>query len=212
MPIAALPTATSGRPRGWRGSALGLLAALVMLSGCTLGTQENNPGGGAISIDTVPLIAEDEREPAPDVCGETLQGDPLCLEDLAGTPVLVNFWGSWCGPCAREIPELIGVAEDYGDDLQVIGVNEQDTLVNARSFERDQGVNYPSLFDDGAVIAAQFGGIAPEALPSTILLDAEQRVAVRLFGAVRREQLQPYLDALTSDATPNSTSSAGSSP
>ncbi len=173
-----------------------LLALAVLLAGCTLGTQENNPGGGAINIGTVPLIPAAERDPAPTVCGPTVDGDDLCLADSAGMPVLVNFWGSWCGPCAREIPELVAVAEEYDGRLQLIGVNEQDTLVNARSFERDQSVNYPSWFDDSAEIAAAFGGIAPEALPSTILLDRDHRVAVRLFGAVSRDQLQPYLDAL----------------
>ncbi len=182
--------------RSRRAPAASLLAFVVFLAGCTLGTQENNPGGGAINFETVPLIAADDRDPAPQVCGQTVDGADLCLADFSGMPVLVNFWGSWCGPCAREIPELVAVADEYSDRLQLIGVNEQDTLVNARSFERDQSVNYPSWFDDTAEIAAAFGGIAPEALPSTILLDREHRVAVRLFGAVSRAQLQPYLDAL----------------
>lgn len=180
--------------------AASLLALVVFVSGCTLGTQENNPGGGAINIDTVPLIAEADRVPAPDVCADTLEGEELCLSTFDGSPTLVNFWASWCGPCAREIPELIAIAEEYEDDLQVLGVNVQDTLTNARSFERDQGVTYPSFHDQGAVVAAAFGGIAPEALPSTILLDAQHRVAVRLFGAVSRTQLQPYLDALITGA------------
>lgn len=171
----------------------------MVLTGCTLGAPENNPGGGAINIDTVPLTALADRRPAPAVCGQTIAGDELCLADLADRPVLVNFWGSWCGPCAREIPELVALGDDYGDALSIVGVNEQDTRVNARSFERDQGVDYPSWFDEGAVIAAQFGGIAPEALPSTILLDAEHRVAVTLLGAVSRGQLEPYLQALTAE-------------
>lgn len=169
----------------------------LLLTGCTLGTPESGLPAGAINIDTVPLIDVSAREAAPDVCGEDLDGAPVCLADFAGTPVLVNFWASWCGPCAREIPELVDVAEQYDGDLQVLGVNVQDTLTNARSFERDQAVTYPSLFDPGAEIASRFEGIAPQALPSTILVDADQRVAVRLFGAVSRAQLQPYLEALT---------------
>lgn len=175
-----------------------LLTAAVLLGGCTLGVAENTPGGGAININSMPLIAPDDREPAPEVCGETIDGDRLCLADLPATPVLVNFWASWCGPCAREVPALVALADDYGDAIQVVGVNEEDTRVNARSFERDQGVDYPSWFDEGAVIAASFGGVAPEALPSTILLDGEHRIAVRLLGAVSRAQLEPYLDELIS--------------
>jgi thiol-disulfide isomerase/thioredoxin len=171
-----------------------LLAAL--LPACTLASPEAGLPVGAINIDTVPLVAEADREPAPDVCGETTGGDQLCLADFAGTPVLVNFWASWCGPCAREIPDLVAVSEDYEGRLQVLGVNVQDTLTNARSFERDQGVGYPSLHDQGAVITSRFEGVAPQALPSTVLVDDQQRVAVRLFGAVRRDQLEPYLEEL----------------
>ncbi len=176
----------------------GLALLVVILNACTLGVAENDPGGGAINIDTVPLIDESDREAAPDVCGETIAGDELCLADLPQTPILVNFWASWCGPCAREVPELVALADDYDGRVEVVGVNESDTRVNARSFERDQGVDYPSWFDKGAVIASQFGGIAPTALPSTILLDGEHRIAVRLLGSVSRAQLQPYLDQLTS--------------
>jgi thiol-disulfide isomerase/thioredoxin len=178
----------------------GLLASVLLLVGCTLGVAENDPGGGAISIATVPLIEPADRQPGPDACGETLQGEALCVADLAGSPTLVNFWASWCGPCAREVPELVDIAAAYDGRVDLVGVNIEDTIVNATSFERDQQVTYPSLFDRGALIAAQFGGIAPEALPSTILLDAEGRVAVRLFGAVSAATLRPYLDALLTEA------------
>ena len=177
-----------------------LLAAAMLLAGCTLGTGENTPGAGAISLETLPLIAEGDRQPAPDSCGQTLQDADLCIADLGGSPTLVNFWASWCGPCATEVPQLVELAERYADRVDLVGVNLQDSLVNARSFERDQQVNYPSIFDSGAVIAAAFGGIAPEALPSTILLDAEGRVAVRIFGAVSAAALEPYLDSLLAEA------------
>lgn len=177
-------------------------AAVVLLlaaAGCTLGIGEVEGPGGSINGQLVPLIEPDDREPAPDVAGETLQGDPLALADFEGMPVLVNFWGSWCGPCAREIPELVQIAEEYDDRVQLLGVNARDSLANARSFERDQGVTYPSLFDPPAAIAARFGGIAPAAFPSTLLLDAEHRVAVRLFGAVTAPQLRGYLDDLLAE-------------
>lgn len=177
-----------------------LLAFVVFLTGCTLGTAENDPGGGAINITSVPLIEPAERVEGPEACGVTLQGEDLCVADLTGTPTLVNFWASWCGPCATEVPELVEVATAYEGRVDLVGVNIEDTETNARSFERDQRVNYPSLYDRGALIAAQFGGIAPEALPSTILLDADGRVAVRLFGAVSQATLVPYLEALLEEA------------
>ena len=171
----------------------------VFLAGCTLGNQENIPGGGVVNIETRPLIAESERPAAPEVCNETVAEEELCLEEFAGQPVLVNFWASWCGPCAREIPDLVGLGDIYEGDIQIVGVNNQDTRTNARSFERDQDVDYPSWFDRGAVVAAAFADTAPIGLPSTILLDREHRVALQVLGEVRADQLVPYIDELTAE-------------
>ena len=180
-----------------------LLAFVVFVSGCTLGIAENEAGGGQIfGGGAITLIPEADRDPAPAVCGPTVaDGTELCLATMEGTPTLVNFWASWCGPCAREIPELVDLHAEYADTADLVGVNVEDSEVNARSFERDQAVTYPSWHDDGSVIAGQFGGIAQEALPSTLLLDAEHRVALRLFGAVSADQVRPYLDQLISESS-----------
>ena len=113
---------------------------------------------------------------------------------------MINFWGSWCGPCVAEAPHLAAVAEQYAaEGVSVVGVNVRDTTVNARSFEREYGITYPSWYDESAQIASQLGALGPTGLPSTILLDREHRVASRLFGAVTARQLAPRLDALLSE-------------
>jgi hypothetical protein len=78
----------------------------------------------------------------------------------------------------------------------------KDDVANARTFERDFGITYPSWQDPAAAIAASFGGIGPAALPSTILLDRDHRVAVRLFGAVSGARLAPYLEELVGPPEP----------
>ena len=143
------------------------------------------------------LVPPDRREPAPAVAAETLDGDELALADLEGGPVLVNFWASWCGPCIDEAPELRNLHDAYADaGVHVVGVNVRDRTTNALRFERDFGIPYPSWHDPASEIAADFGGIGPAALPSTIILDADHRVAVRLFGAVTFSQLRDYVEAL----------------
>jgi thiol-disulfide isomerase/thioredoxin len=136
----------------------------------------------------------EQRQPAPAITGPNLDGQPLALADYAGKPVVLNFWASWCGPCAKEAPQIQAVAQAYKDRVQVLGVNIQDKITNAKTFERDLGITYPSFYDPAVKLAASFRGIAPQALPTTLVLDAEHRVAVRHFGAVTAAQLRSYLD------------------
>ncbi len=176
-------------------TALVLLVALALLAGCASGTPTETGAGFVAGSGSVDLEPED-REPAPDVAGETLEGEPLALGDLDGI-VVVNFWASWCGPCAAEAPDLVAVHERYADrGAQLLGVNVRDSETNARSFERDFGKPYPSLYDADQSIAAAFGGIGASALPTTIIVDADGRVAARLFGQVDETALSSRVEAL----------------
>ncbi len=146
------------------------------------------------------LLPVEEREPAPEVSGETLEGEELALSDLEG-PVLVNFWGSWCGPCVDEAPDLRRLHEHYADQgVAFLGVNVRDSEQGAQRFVEEQDKRFPSLFDPPGEIAAAFGGIGPQAMPSTLLLDDEQRVAIRMFGAVSYGQVQQHLEPLVAEA------------
>ncbi|HVM00332.1 MAG TPA: TlpA disulfide reductase family protein [Egibacteraceae bacterium] len=178
------------------------VALTVAVTACGVGGGQESAAGRFVEGAGAAVFAVSDREPAPAVAGETLDGEHLELSDLEG-PVLVNFWASWCGPCVREAPHLAAIAEQYASrGLHVVGVNVKDqSVANARSFERDHAIPYPSWYDEAAVIAASFGGIGPGALPSTLLLDAEHRVAVRLFGAVTAMQLAPHLEELLAEGT-----------
>lgn len=180
--------------------ALVLLCALA-LAGCSASQDAGLPGQGFVAGDgTAEVVPVDDREAAPAVDAETLDGEQLRLDDLRGGPVIVNFWASWCGPCAKEAPDLQAVSQRYADDgVTIVGVNVKDDVAAARNFERDFGVTYDSWYDQPAAIAASFGGIGPAALPSTIVLDAEHRVAARLFGAVDEVRLSALVDAVLAE-------------
>jgi thiol-disulfide isomerase/thioredoxin len=166
-----------------------LLLPLVLLAACT-----------ASETRVSELLPVADRERAPDVVAGTVDGGTLALADLDG-PVVVNFWASWCGPCVREAPELRNLALAYGErGVRFVGVNVNDSATNARRFERDLDIPYPSWVDASVEISASFGGIGPSAMPTTILLDAEHRVAVRLIGAVTYTQVRSYLDPLLEEA------------
>jgi thiol-disulfide isomerase/thioredoxin len=177
------------------------LAALVVLALALAGCSARQDDGGAQGFiqgdGSAQVLAPADRQPAPAVDAETVSGGRMALRELDDGPVVVNFWASWCGPCVREAPALANVAKAYADQgVQFVGVNVKDRPANAQAFERDLDVPYESWYDEAAAIAAAFGGIGPAALPSTIVLDAEHRVAVRLAGEVTEPQLSAYLDRL----------------
>ena len=177
-----------------------------VLSGCTDGPP---PGEVVPGVRTgVTLPAPEDRPPAPvdeavQVLGEG-DGTTLSLADLAGEVVVLNFWASWCGPCREEQPELNEAADALGDlPVQFLGVNINDTVPNAQAHVREFGIPYPSLFDPSSGYAAKFGGVGPRSIPTTILIDAEGRVAARLFGLTDFIEVTALAERLAQEAAPS---------
>ena len=69
------------------------------------------------------------------------------LSELEGTPVLVNFWGSWCPPCKDEMPRLVAAHDEFGDRVQFLGVDIMDNREEAKLFMEEYGMTFPSVFD-----------------------------------------------------------------
>ncbi len=181
-------------------AALGVLA--VVAAGCTGGASaadcERLPGvRPALCITPV-----EDRRPAPTRTAPVLgdESAELGIESLAGAPAMLNFWGSWCGPCRTEQPELTEIAERFAGDVGFLGVNVDDPAANALAFVREFDVPYPSVHDPAGSYAASFGGIGPSVMPSTLLLDGDGRVAVRIFGSTDATELTVLLGELLEEA------------
>lgn len=183
----------------------GALAVLLLLAaGCSSAraacVSEDLAGVRPGACITVPS----ERTAAPAVSVPRLDGSgELSLERFRGRVVVLNFWASWCAPCRREQPELNRVAERLPDDeVAFVGVNLQDTRPNARAHAQEYSIPYPSLFDPDSSFAARFRGVGPRSIPSTLLLDRQGRVAVRLFGETDSTELLVLIQELLGSSGP----------
>jgi len=160
-----------------------LLAGLLVLSGCS-GLDGTGDKGYVTGQGQVVQRAVDDREPAIELTGEDLDGEPMDIADLRGKPVVVVVWGAWCAPCRAEAPEVVAAAEELGDRARFVGINLRDSSPqNARSFVRTFGVPYPSFYSpDGKAMLAFDGVLTPHSIPSFAVLDSEGRVAASIPG------------------------------
>lgn len=125
------------------------------------------------------------------------QGQPFDFGALRGTPLVVNFWATWCAPCVEEMPELSDMHDQLSPKgVQVIGIGI-DTPSNIAQFSKKLPVSYPLLVAgmNGTELARQFGN-ASGALPYTVLIDRNGRVAHRILGRVRIDPLTRQAAAL----------------
>lgn len=145
-------------------------------------TDEAGSIGFQAGDGSVTIIPAEQREPAPVLSGETLDGDQLSSADFPGQILLINVWGSWCAPCRAEAPALVEVAEQM-PEVQFIGVNTRDLdPAPAQAFVRAFDLPYPSIYDPDGSQLLDFGQLPPKAIPSTLIIDAEGRVAARILG------------------------------
>lgn len=170
-----------------------LSALLLAVTGCsedgnTIGEQARaGDQKGYIAGDgTLQQVAPADREIQIELSGTTLDGQEWSSTDHRGEVVVVNVWGSWCGPCKAEAPDLQAAYEHFeesGDPVQFIGVNDRDGVETAQAFEEALGIGYPSLADDGGRTLVALQGWA-NARPTTMVLDRKGRVAARVAGPV----------------------------
>lgn len=141
------------------------------------------------------FIALTDRQPAPgpgvDIEFAFMDGEQGNLADFAGTPLVVNFWASWCPACVAEMPDLQAVHSRLGDEVQFLGLNMQETDPGAAAaLLAETGVDYPIGLDPDGAIFSHFGGIA---MPTTVLIDETGQVAATHSGAIFESDLEELI-------------------
>jgi cytochrome c biogenesis protein CcmG/thiol:disulfide interchange protein DsbE len=144
--------------------------------------------GSLIAIGVVGSASGQAARPAPvaapafslPVLGDE-SGQQVALSKYRGRPLIINFFASWCEPCKTETPLLATFYRTQKGKVALVGLDENDTLGNAMSFTRADGVSYPVGFDPHFTVATAYG---VSALPQTFFLNARHEIVDRVFGKV----------------------------
>jgi thiol-disulfide isomerase/thioredoxin len=158
-----------------------VLAAMLLLAACAgSGADDQTRRAGEVGY---PIVARnltrvppDQRKELPAVSGQGLGSNkPISTQDYRGKVVVINVWGSWCPPCRKEAAQFVGItSKDYDP-------------APAEAFVRSFKITYPSIYDPtGKVLLAFAGELPPSAIPSTMIIDKNGRLAVRVLSEVSK--------------------------
>ena len=148
------------------------IAAALMLAGC--GLQQD--------LGSVPIAGNGPVGPATPISAPTLTGSQFSWSSTHGHVVVLDFWGSWCGPCNKEQPDLNKLAAQWmPKGVIFLGVDEQDRVANGAAYERSYKVPYASVNDANELITSEYNVIDP---PTLIVINAHGDIVDRFLGTL----------------------------
>lgn len=179
-------------------------ALLMLVAGCSTtkdAVDESTnfefvaPGGQT----TIMYDPPSSRRLLPSLSGPSLlhDGQTVGVNDYRGKVLLVNIWGSWCGPCRAEAPELQSLQEQTG--AAVLGIDVRDDRSAAADFVSDRSITYDSIFDPPGRTLAALSGYPRNTVPSTIVIDPQGRVAAVYLTSIRVSELAPLVKRLQAE-------------
>ena len=174
-----------------------ILAVVLVVGGLVVGTlvaqrstraAPDIPGSGTDLPRPVPSAAAHDSFALPHATLEGFAGGPaINLTDLRGKPAIVNFWATWCAPCVKEMPEFAKASEAFGDKVTFLGVDVEDSPINAEPFVERLGIDYPLAIDPQREFYLAVGNFG---MPTTLFVDPDGIVRYRHTGPLDRQQLR----------------------
>ncbi len=156
------------------GIALLVMAMAAVVAAFTLGGEEDTPGvAGGDAFHDIELT--------------TLDGERLDFAQFEGTPVIVNFFASWCGPCRAEMPVLDALHREWDGRVVVIGLDPSDGIDAARQFVEETGATFPTALDEQAVLLERFDGFG---MPTNVFVDGDGNVVDSWVGELTEEEFR----------------------
>ena len=170
----------------------GVAAVVLTLTGCSSDplAEQYREGSNKNYIAGDGSITEINLENRGDVIsftGTTETGETVNSADYLGNVLVVNFWYAGCAPCRAEAPDLEQVYQETSlSGVNFLGVNVRDQAPTIDTFNSRFGITYPSVIDqDGQMQLAFASQVPPNAVPTTLILDAQGRVAARILGQLK---------------------------
>jgi peroxiredoxin len=180
------------------------IAALLVLTACTGKNAVDQSGSSFRFVSGTSLgkvIPADHRKKAGQFTDELLDGGNYSLSQDAGKVVVINFWATWCSPCTVETPQLDSVYRSvHAQGVDFVGIDTKETSKDAaRAFVTDNKISYPIAWDEQARTAIALGKVPALALPFTILIDKQQRVAAVYLHSLTAKDIQPVIATLVAE-------------
>ena len=171
------------------------LASVLLLTSCSNGGASKAQESFIAGSGAVTKIKAGNRIAAPAISGISLSGKNFTF--TPGKVAVVNVWASWCSPCRAEEPTLSALSRTF-PDVQFIGILTRDNPVNAEAFTRKRGTPYPTLIDDSILIGFS-KSLPANAIPTTVVIDRQGKVAARISGAVTVASLTQLIEEVSAE-------------
>lgn len=124
---------------------------------------------------------------------ELLSGEKVKLSDYLGTPVFLNFWATWCGPCVGEMPDIEKIKAQYGDKIVILAINGGESKNDVKTFIAQKGYTFNIGIDEYGEVLTKYDSMY---IPLSIFINEEGVIQDRCVGALSEKQMKEIVDRL----------------
>lgn len=165
-----------------------LLATILLGIAWILESRESVAGDEPV-LEAAPLAGY----AAPDFTLQLATGETVSLSDYRGTPVVLNFWATWCPPCRAEIPHFQSASQKYNGQVAILGVNDGEAPSKVNDFIREYNMTYPVFLDTSHAVSIDY---RVTALPTTIFINADGVIEELFPGIINEAVLEARIENL----------------